>query len=180
LSAREFEWMTQLPFFIRSDDLAALFVHAGLHPSLPLHQQDPWVMMTMRSLQPGGRVSCKCDYKHPWADHWTGPLTVYFGHDAARGLQQQPAAIGLDTGCVYGGRLTASILPDKEFVSVPARRAYLDMKRSRSYRSFAASTTDGANEAAGSEDEDDDAEADAEQEEEEEEEAEMVEEVGVG
>lgn len=29
LSAREFDWMSHLPFFIRSDDLASLFVHAG-------------------------------------------------------------------------------------------------------------------------------------------------------
>jgi len=29
LSAREYEWMSELPYFVRSDDLASLFVHAG-------------------------------------------------------------------------------------------------------------------------------------------------------
>ena len=36
--------------------------------------------------------------RHPWANKWKGPLTAYFGHDAARGLQMYDCAVGLDTG----------------------------------------------------------------------------------
>lgn len=138
LTPAQWSWLTELPYFIRSDDLAALFVHAGFQSNLRLTDQDPWVMMTMRSLLPGLRASARCDYRFPWASLWKGPMTVYFGHDAARGLQVYNHAVGLDTGCVYGAELTAMILPDKELVAVRARNAYQDMRKSRSHKSLAA------------------------------------------
>jgi hypothetical protein len=137
LSIKEFNWLAQLPYYIRSIDLGAVFVHAGFQGDVRLMDQDPWVMMTMRSLLPDGRVSARCIYKQPWADRWMGPLSVFFGHDAARGLQNHERAVGLDTGCVYGGRLTAIILPNKEIISVPARKTYQDyMYDSHSHISF--------------------------------------------
>eukprot|EP01041_Mallomonas_annulata_P001506 gene1506-2901_t len=136
LSLKEFKWMSELPYYIRSIDLGTLFVHAGFQKEIRLVEQDPWVMMTMRSLLPDGRISPRCFHKHPWAEKWSGPLTVVFGHDAARGLQSYSNAVGLDTGCVYGGRLTALILPDKDVISVPARKAYQDYGKSRSHKIY--------------------------------------------
>jgi bis(5'-nucleosyl)-tetraphosphatase (symmetrical) len=54
----------------------------------------------------------------PW-DHWYGgPYTVVFGHWARRGLVAGARVRGLDTGCVYGGPLTAWIAEEDRFVQV--------------------------------------------------------------
>lgn len=49
-----------------------------------------------------------------WRDH-----TVIFGHWAALGLHMDNRCIGLDTGCVWGGSLTAVRLDDREIIQVP-------------------------------------------------------------
>jgi hypothetical protein len=88
----ELAWLAELPYFIRSVDLGSVFVHAGFRVGKRLSEQDPWVMMTARSVLPDGRMSPRCFNKYPWADSWRGPLTAYFGHDAARGFQVRVGA----------------------------------------------------------------------------------------
>ena len=64
----------------------------------------------------------------PWhafreaTDH--GGRTIVFGHWAAQGLFVRPGLRGLDSGCVWGGRLTAWIAEEDRVVSVPAARVY--------------------------------------------------------
>jgi len=60
----------------------------------------------------------------PWDAFWHGPRTVVFGHWAERGLVHEENVRGLDTGCVWGGRLTAWIAEEDRFISVPARETY--------------------------------------------------------
>ena len=129
LSKGDMKWMYSLPWYISSKELGALFVHAGFVSGIRLAKQNPRLMMNMRSILPDGTVTSKFFNNWPWARLWDGPQTVLFGHDADRGLQQYEHAIGLDTGCVYGGRLTACILPEKRLVSVGARREYFKYRR---------------------------------------------------
>lgn len=129
LNKADMKWLYSLPWYISSKDLGALFVHAGLVAGIRLAKQNPRLMMNMRSILPDGTVTSKFFSNWPWARLWDGPQTVLFGHDADRGLQQYEHAIGLDTGCVYGGRLTACILPEKRLVSVSARREYFKYRR---------------------------------------------------
>lgn len=129
LSTADMRWMYSLPWYISSKELNALFVHAGFVSGIRLGKQNPRLMMNMRSILPDGTVTSKFFNNWPWARLWDGPHTVLFGHDADRGLQQYEHAIGLDTGCVYGGRLTACILPEKRLVSVSAKREYFQYRR---------------------------------------------------
>ena len=55
----------------------------------------------------------------PWDHFYRGERTVVFGHWARRGLVLRPRLRGLDTGCVYGGPLTAWIAEEDRLVQVP-------------------------------------------------------------
>ena len=59
---------------------------------------------------------------HPWFalrdDHAAG-VTVVCGHWATLGLRMQPGVMALDTGCVWGGTLTAVRLEDRETFQEP-------------------------------------------------------------
>lgn len=126
LLEEDWAWLEALPLFIRLPEFGSVVVHAGLLPGVPLEAQDEETLLTVRSITRDGKPSKKLDAGDPWAKRWGGPDHVYFGHDAIRGLQQEPFATGLDTGCVYGNQLTACILPQRRLVQVQARRAYCD------------------------------------------------------
>jgi hypothetical protein len=124
LEDEDWEWLAALPLWLELPEHDALVVHAGLLPELPLEDQDPYDLMNMRSILKDGSASRSYEEGTPWAKRWPGPRLVVFGHDAVRGLQNRPHAIGLDTGCVYGGWLTGVWLPGRDLISVPARATY--------------------------------------------------------
>jgi bis(5'-nucleosyl)-tetraphosphatase (symmetrical) len=62
----------------------------------------------------------------PWFDapgRRTADVTVIFGHWSTLGLLMRPNLIGLDTGCVWGGALTAVRLQDREVFQVRCPRS---------------------------------------------------------
>lgn len=116
-----------------------IVVHAGLIPNVDLEEQKLKTMLTVRDLIPIPRReddSTTQHYKYyknssnadespiPWVAAWHGPELIVFGHDAKRGIQLEEFAIGLDSGCVYGKKLTGLILPEKKLVSVDAMEVY--------------------------------------------------------
>lgn len=124
LSEEDWAWLEALPYWLRLAEMNAIVVHAGIRPGVALEDQERTDLLHMRSIRPDGTASDRIEDGVPWASRWPGPEEVVFGHDAIRGLQRWPYATGLDTGCVYGGRLTAYILPEARLVHEPARRAW--------------------------------------------------------
>ena len=120
---RYFLFLQSLPTMI---DLGShLVVHAGLRPGVALSKQKAGDLTELRTLG-RDRTSRKGT---PWYEVYDGEKIVLFGHWPAANPRRARRAIGLDTGCVYGNRLTAYIIETGEFVSVQARRAYDPPKR---------------------------------------------------
>jgi len=78
-----------------------IFVHGGLKPGVPLHQQVEEDLLWIR----GEFITCQEDFGR----------RVIFGHTPFKQPLLMPNKIGIDTGAVYGNFLTALKLPEEEF-----------------------------------------------------------------
>jgi protein phosphatase len=67
--------------------------------------------------------------RHNWAADYRGGTTVVYGHTPIMHAEWLNNTICIDTGCVFGGSLTALRWPERELVSVPARRVYCEPVR---------------------------------------------------
>lgn len=117
-------WLRALPLFLRLPEHRAVVVHGGMVPGVRVEDQKREHLLTMRSVRDDGTASKRIDEGEAWGALYRGRTHAIYGHDAIRGLQRHERATGLDTGCVYGGRLSALVLPEHEVVSVAARREY--------------------------------------------------------
>jgi len=64
--------------------------------------------------------------RYNWAADYRSKAMVVYGHTPVGEPQWLNRTINIDTGCVFGGKLTALRYPEKELVSVPAHRTYYE------------------------------------------------------
>lgn len=62
--------------------------------------------------------------RYNWAAEYRGKAMVVYGHTPVAEPEWLNRTINIDTGCVFGGKLTALRYPEKELVSVPAQQTY--------------------------------------------------------
>ena len=67
--------------------------------------------------------------RYNWAAEYRGRATVVYGHTPVPEPEWLNRTINIDTGCVFGGRLTALRWPEKELVSVPSRAVHAEPAR---------------------------------------------------
>ncbi|HBF22783.1 MAG TPA: hypothetical protein DDW23_03100 [Planctomycetes bacterium] len=95
-------------------------VHAGLVPGRKPEECTPFELARMRRIHSSQESPF-------WYEVYEGPELVIFGHTPSqlprtRYAGENLVALGLDTGCVYGGCLTAYCVEDDEFYTVTAKR----------------------------------------------------------
>lgn len=67
--------------------------------------------------------------RHNWAAEYRGSSMVVYGHTPVPDPEWLNRTVNIDTGCVFGGKLTALRYPEREFVSVPAKQTYCESAR---------------------------------------------------
>src|SRR5262249_44407549 len=67
--------------------------------------------------------------RYSWAQDYRGSTTVVYGHTPVPAAEWLNNTLNIDTGCVFGGRLTALRWTEREIVQVSAHRVYADPVR---------------------------------------------------
>ncbi len=103
--------------------------HAGLPESMQGRASG-----AVRSFSLYGDVTGETDeyglpVRHNWAAEYRGSARVVYGHTPVAEAEWLNRAVNIDTGCAFGGRLTALRYPELEFVSVAASKRYADPVR---------------------------------------------------
>lgn len=137
LTAQDMAYLTALPHFLRFHRL--LLVHGGLLPHIIPEQADRHhldLLLRLRHLDGEGHF-LHLEKETPSSLFWTEAYDgrqgfVVYGHSPFKKPRRDKYALGIDTGCVYGNRLTAAVFEESEthgsfrygLEQVRARKAY--------------------------------------------------------
>lgn len=126
LQPADWEFLEQMPLTFEEPELNLVFVHGGFLPDEPWQRQTAEVVTRIQVVTPDGRPGKRSDAPDAplWAELWSGPPFVVYGHTPRPEIYKLKWSVGIDTACVMGGSLTAYILPEKRFVQVRARQRY--------------------------------------------------------
>jgi hypothetical protein len=128
--------MRYLPHIIQLPDNVCL-VHGGVEPALLFSKQKAEKLICTRYVNSEGEgVPLGPNWTQPektvhWSEMWKGPEKIVYGHHIFAGNESKITdfSVGLDTGCVFGGRLSAIIIKGDTFeyetVSVASKRNYV-------------------------------------------------------
>eukprot|EP00484_Ammonia_sp_Unknown_P028599 CAMPEP_0197037430 /NCGR_PEP_ID=MMETSP1384-20130603/14645_1 /TAXON_ID=29189 /ORGANISM="Ammonia sp." /LENGTH=324 /DNA_ID=CAMNT_0042467735 /DNA_START=42 /DNA_END=1016 /DNA_ORIENTATION=- len=129
ISQSNIEYLASMPLYLQPHPKLRV-VHAGIIPNVSMDKQDAWNLMNIRNIiekptpkhtdlmiagKPAKqRAAMEGTGYHDLGDAWytfyDGPEHIFYGHDAKRRLQTCAYTTGLDTGCCYGGFLTAAVV----------------------------------------------------------------------
>jgi predicted phosphodiesterase len=131
LHAEDWEYLEKLPKFKYDGTRDIVFVHGGFLPHSPWYAQPIEVAVNIQVIDSNGNAAKRSDAPDapPWAKKWKGPPFVIYGHTPRPKVRKKKYSLGIDTGCVYGGKLTAYIIEENSFVQVKAHRLYAHSKR---------------------------------------------------
>lgn len=128
LSSQDWDYLATMPLTYAVPEHQTVLVHAGFLPGRAWKAQPARVVTRIQVIGPDGEPHKRSAYpdRPHWSELWDGAPFVIYGHTPRPEPARQRWSIGIDTGCVLGGRLTACILSTRELVHVTAKEKYFE------------------------------------------------------
>ena len=136
LSSDDFKYLNSLSLFIKLDNLT--LVHAGITNNINLDtalkkdlEKILWIRYLDKSQNPISLYDNHKDAKL-WSESYNGNQgIIVYGHNVFDEVRLDKYSVGIDTGCAYGGRLTALIINDTnnpldyyEIIDIQSKKEY--------------------------------------------------------
>ncbi|MBI2922090.1 MAG: polynucleotide kinase-phosphatase [Planctomycetes bacterium] len=106
------------------DDNGLVVAHAGMKETMQGRGSGKVREFALYGETTGETDEFGLPVRNNWAAEYRGPSMVVYGHTPVPAPEWLNNTINIDTGCVFGGKLTALRYPEKELVSVPAGAMY--------------------------------------------------------
>ncbi|MBX5462063.1 MAG: polynucleotide kinase-phosphatase [Steroidobacteraceae bacterium] len=123
------EFLDQLVSHYVFDDGKLVVAHAGLREEMHGRGSGAVRQFALYGETTGETDEYGLPVRYNWAADYRGKAMVVYGHTPVPEAEWLNNTICLDTGCVFGGKLTALRYPERELVSVPARKMYYELIR---------------------------------------------------
>jgi protein phosphatase len=129
LTTRVTKFLDGLVSHLVLDDGRLVVAHAGLPADMQGRASGAVRSFALYGDTTGETDEFGLPVRYPWAEDYRGEATVVYGHTPVPEAIWLNRTICIDTGCVFGGALTALRYPERELVSVPARKQYWEPVR---------------------------------------------------
>ena len=111
------DWISYIkswPVYLEEEDFLAL--HGGVVPGQSIKESKTEDLVNIRYWNEKEKAISNDPYYPAWHDLYKDSKLVVYAHWAKQGLKIKANSIGLDTGCVYGGKLTGLWVPERKIV----------------------------------------------------------------
>jgi serine/threonine protein phosphatase 1 len=126
LNGKSWDYLEAMPLTHEDAEHDTVFVHGGFLPRVPWRKQTARIVTRIQVVDTDGEPRKRSEAPNAphWSELWKGPPFVVYGHTPRDKVAETRWTLGIDTGCVLGGTLTAVIVPEMRFVQVRARKKY--------------------------------------------------------
>jgi len=127
MKTEDWAYLDGMRLFYHVPEQDVVFVHGGFLPGKPWQKQTERDVTRIQLVDGKGRALKRSEAPKGcphWSELWKRAPFVVYGHTPRHEVSRTEWTLGLDTGCVYGGMLSAFVLPAREVVQVKSQCCY--------------------------------------------------------
>nr|WP_096189367.1 bis(5'-nucleosyl)-tetraphosphatase PrpE [Evansella halocellulosilytica] len=128
ISSSFIELYEQSPLYLQLDDNKLIVAHAGIRPDYIGKDHKKVKTFVLYGDITGEKHPDGRPIRRDWSSKYHFDSFIVYGHTPVKEARKVGQTINIDTGCVFGNKLTALQWPEKNVVSVPSNQPYVAEK----------------------------------------------------